>query len=103
MRKLLLIVLAWIILPVQAQQGSSAYPILSIPRSANPQPLLKYKLTEDEKRLFKEIDSETAKLPQDADLSAYHAIAVRIGKRYGLNSRESIAFFTRTTFSEFEP
>lgn len=103
MKNFLLIMLTCLTVQVQAQQGASSYPVLLIPRTDEPGALLKYKLTAEERRLFKEIDSETAKLPPDADLSAYHAIAIRIGKRFGLGSRESVAFFTRTTFSQFEP
>ena len=102
MKSFLLILLVCFSVQAQAQQGASSYPVLLIPRTADPDALLKHKLTADEKRLLKEIDSETAKLPLDADLTAYHAIAILIGKRFGLSSRESVAFFTRTTFSQFE-
>lgn len=87
----------------QAASPVDAYPILSIPRSASADALLKYKLTNEEKKLFKEVDRECAKLPKDAELDAYHKVAVEIGGRYGLTPDQSIAFFTRTTFSAFEP
>jgi hypothetical protein len=86
-----------------AHGGAADFPVLSIQRSEDSNVLLGYQLTPKEKQLFKEIDTEAAKLPADAALSAYHQLAVRIGERYGLTPDQSVAFFTRTTLSEFEP
>lgn len=87
----------------QEHKAADAYPVLSIPRNAGTDALLKYKLAVEERKLFKEIDSATANLAADADLSAYHKIAAEIGSRHGLTASQSIAFFTRTTFGVFEP
>jgi hypothetical protein len=79
-----------------------AYPILAIPKSTNSDALLGYKLTDRERSLFKEMDAEAGKLPASANLPAYHEVAIRVGKKYGLSAIQAVAFFTRTTFSEFE-
>jgi|GEM_PF-6816641 len=90
--------------PAQAGDGVAAtYPILAIQRAASSDALLEHELTAAERRLFREIDAATARLPSGATLVDHHRVAVEIGARYGLDARESIAFFTRTTFSEFEP
>jgi len=80
----------------------SQYPILAIPRSSGDQALLDYKLTTDEKRLFREMDSQTAALSKESDLAVYHEAVEQIGRKHGLDKRQSIAFWTRTTFSFFE-
>jgi hypothetical protein len=86
-----------------SQMHQTEYPILAVPRSAGANALLSHKLTDQERRLFKEIDSETNKLPANAAPDAYYAVAASVGKRYGLSAKQSVAFFIRTTFSEFEP
>ena len=77
-------------------------PVLGIRRSAGDNALLNHKLTDDEKVLFKEMDSATASLPEDADQSQYHQVVSEIGAKYGLSRQQSVAFWTRTTFMVFE-
>lgn len=103
LRYLLVALLVLASLHAGAEPPAASFPILAIPRSAGSDALLAHELTPEEKRLFKEIDAKTAALPRNAEASAYHAVAIEIGKRYGLSSAQSIAFFMRTTFSEFEP
>ena len=79
------------------------YPILNVPRDEGDGALLDYKLTAQERELFKEIDSATAALPEDAPSEADHFVAARIGATKDLTRQQSIAFFIRTTFSMFEP
>lgn len=86
-----------------AAAAANAYPILAIPKTAGSSALLKYELTSQERKLFVEMDTRTAKLPRDATTAEYHAVAAEVGKKYGLSREESIAFFVRTTFSYFEP
>ena len=86
-----------------AEQSAASFPILAIQRSAGSDALLAHELTPEEQRLFKEIDARTAALPESSELSAYHEVAIRIGRHYGLSPAQSVAFFTRTTFGEFEP
>ena len=87
----------------RADDALSKYPILSIPESAGVDALLRHPLTREEHALFDEIEAETAKLPADANPARYHDMAVKIGKRSGLTYAQGIAFFVRTTFSQFEP
>ncbi|MDX6007969.1 hypothetical protein [Cupriavidus necator] len=102
--KSIVLLIALLVGPITAMAESvlETYPILTIPRSDNSDVLLRYKLTAREKTLFKEIDSETAKLSPTAELSEYHDVAIRVSRKYGLSTDQSVAFFTRTTFSEFE-
>jgi hypothetical protein len=102
-RRTLALCLSLFLLPAFAGEVEDAYPILAIPRGEKSDVLLRYKLNEREKALFKEMDAETAKLPIKSSLLAYHEVAARVGKRYGLSPSQGIAFFTRATFSEFEP
>ncbi len=102
--KSIVLTIALLVGPITAMAESvlETYPILAIHRPDNSNALFRHKLTAHEKTLFKEIDSETAKLSPTADLSEYHDVAIRVGRRYGLTPDQSVAFFTRTTFSEFE-
>lgn len=79
------------------------FPILRIKHSDGDDALLQYKLTESERALFKEMDSAVVALGNEIDLNRCHNAVVPIGKRHGLNEQQAIAFWTRTTFSEFEP
>ena len=85
-----------------AADKANNYPILAIPRSAGADALLKYELTARERELFEEIDARTSHLPRSATPAEYHAVAVEIGSQHGLSPEQSIAFFVRTTFNEFE-
>jgi len=78
-------------------------PILEITRVQGENALLAYKRTEAERRLFQEMDGEAAKLPESASLDEYHDIVAIVGTRHGLTRWQSIAFWTRTAFSIFEP
>ena len=79
------------------------YPILAIQRSQSSEVLLRHQLNDAERALFQEMDQEAGQLPASARLDEYHAVAVHLGARHGLKPDQSIAFFTRTTFREFEP
>jgi len=78
------------------------YPVLAIPRAAGTDSLLNHELTPKERALFNEIDVKTAQLPHNATSDQYRAVAVEVGRLHGLTPEQSIAFFVRTTFSEFE-
>lgn len=82
---------------------SSRFPILSIERAAGDDALLGYKLTDEESSLFKKMDAAVVSLGQDIELEACHRAVIAIGKQHGLSEEQSIAFWTRTTFSMFEP
>lgn len=77
-------------------------PILNIPPSAGDDALLHYELTPDEQQLFNLFDTAAGELPEDADLPEYHSIVAKLGQEFGLTPEQSIAFWTRTTFSMFE-
>jgi len=77
-------------------------PILALPRTDGDQVLLGYNLTPDEQKLFKEIDAATCNLLVDVPIQDYHAIAARIGAKYGLTHQQSAAFFMRAMLSTFE-
>jgi hypothetical protein len=87
----------------ESQLKPEDLPLLRFTRMDGADALLGYKLTAAEQKLFKEMDSTTAKLAEDAPLDAYHDAAAQIGGKYGLTRRQSIAFWTRATFSTFEP
>jgi hypothetical protein len=93
----------------QTSQGSTPQltaeqlPLLRFTQKDGEDALLRYKLTEVEQKLFKEMDSATAKLAEDAPLDANHDTVAQIGAKYGLGRSQSIAFWTRATFSIFEP
>ena len=86
-----------------AGNASKTYPILAIPKSSGEESLLNYELTPEERRLFKEMDLQTARVPHLAPVTEYRSIAADVGRRFGLSPEESFAFFLRTTFSVFEP
>lgn len=81
----------------------STYPILAIHKAAGESALLKHELTPEERKLFKEMDAQTANVPHNAPASAYRSIVTKVGQQHGLSPEESFAFFLRTTFSVFEP
>lgn len=84
-------------------QMAHSFPILKIHRSAGDDVFLSYKLTDAERSLFKQMDAVVVALGPDADLDQCHKAVVPIGQRSGLNPQQAIAFWTRTTFSTFEP
>ncbi len=77
-------------------------PILKISPSAGDDALLHYDLTPDEQKLFDLFDAAAGELPEGADLPEYHSIVAELGQEFGLKPEQSIAFWTRTTFSMFE-
>lgn len=85
-----------------AEMITLSLPILNLPRAAGPQALLGYKLTPDEQNLFKEIDEATSIRLMDIPIQDYHAVAARIGAKYGLTYQQSVAFFMRAMLSTFE-
>lgn len=78
-------------------------PILSISRALGDAALLAHTLTPDEKRLFLKMDSACVQLPEDTELEGFHVRVVGIGAEAGLSRAQSIALWTRVTFSLFEP
>jgi len=78
-------------------------PILDIAPDEGEQALLDYKLTPEEKALFREMDRATGDVPDAEDLEAMHEAAHRVGARSGLSGRKSVAFWTRATFMMFKP
>lgn len=78
-------------------------PLLRFTRQDGEDALLGYKLTDAEKKLFKEMDAAVVALPADSPLEVHHDAASRVGAKHGLTRSQSIAFWTRATFSMFEP
>lgn len=83
--------------------ASDLLPILRFAREAGEDVLLGYQLTPPENELFEEMDAATAEIDPDSELEAYYEVVIPIGARRGLSPPESIAFWTRTTLSSFEP
>lgn len=79
------------------------YPILKYTRDQSSDVLLQHEPTDDEKQLFKKMDSAVVALTGDADIDSCYEVIIPIGREAGLEEEESIAFWTRMTFSEFEP
>ncbi|MEY3297497.1 MAG: hypothetical protein RLZZ597_757 [Cyanobacteriota bacterium] len=79
------------------------FPILAHRRDAGDEALLNHQLTEKEQPVFREMDQATSGIAGDSDLDAYYQIVIPIGDRHGLSAPQSIAFWTRATFSTFEP
>lgn len=79
------------------------YPILKYSRNQGSEVLLQHQATEAEKELFKKMDAAVVALGDDTELDACYEVVVPIGQHAGLSDEESIAFWTRMTFSEFEP
>lgn len=77
-------------------------PILHVRRSQGDDAFVSYKLTLDEQRVVKVFDQAIAELPDDADVSACHQMVAAIGEQFDLTPEQSVAFWTRTTFSIFE-
>jgi hypothetical protein len=78
------------------------YPILNYSRDQSSDVLLQHEATDAEKQLFKKMDSAVVALQGDPSLEQCHAVVVPIGRDAGLNAEQSVAFWTRVTFSEFE-
>jgi hypothetical protein len=98
----LILFLALICAVATAGAIEEIYPVLKIQRAEGHNALLGYKMTAKEKKLFQAIDQKCARLPIKSELVEYHKVAIQVGKKYGLSRDQSIAFFTRTTFSKFE-
>ena len=80
------------------------YPILKYARDQSSDVLLKHKATDDEKLLFKRMDSAVVALTGDPDIDRCYEVIIPIGREAGLEEDDSIAFWTRMNFfSEFEP
>ena len=79
------------------------YPILKYSRDQNSDVLLQHEATDAERQLFKKMDSAVVALDDDVDLGQCYEVIIPIGRATGLSDEESIAFWTRMTFSEFEP
>jgi hypothetical protein len=92
--------------PKGETSGMSApdmYPILEYSRNQSSDVLLQHEATNSERQLFKQMDSAVVALDDDADLDRCYEVIIPIGRKAGLSEKESIAFWTRMTFSEFEP
>lgn len=87
---------------LKATVTTSDLPILRFKHAMGDDVLLGYKLTDVERTIFMEMDSATAKLPEETTTEQYHATIIPIGKNHGLTPSQSIAFWTRSTFSIFE-
>ena len=83
--------------------ASDLFPVLRFDRKGSDDVLLGYQLTPQEQELFAEMDAATAEIDPDSELEAYYVIVIPLGERRGLSPPESIAFWTRTTLSSFEP
>ncbi|OAI57932.1 hypothetical protein AYO47_00120 [Planctomyces sp. SCGC AG-212-M04] len=79
------------------------FPILGYSRDQSSDVLLKHKATEAEKQLFLRMDAAVVTLGEDPALDRCYEAIIPIGKSAGLREEESIAFWTRMTFCEFEP
>ena len=88
---------------VMPAKGTQMYPILKYTRDQSSEVLLKHEATDDEKRLFKRMDSAVVALTGDTDIDRCYEVIIPIGREVGLDEEDSIAFWTRMTFSEFEP
>ena len=81
-------------------------PILNIKPSQGQAALLAYNLTEKEKMVFQDMDKASSPVPEsqnpEQDLENVYKVIVPIGAKYGLDRNQSIAFWTRVTFSLFE-
>lgn len=74
------------------QRTSPELPILGISPSAGQDALLKYEMTAAEVEISNEMDRLTAALPVGTDLDEYHRIVAEIGRKYGLEDCDSVAF-----------
>jgi len=83
--------------------GNSEFPVLNYTRELGDQILLDHEMTSGERALFQEMDGAVASANNDDDIEADYAIVEAIGADHGLTRSQSIAFWTRTTFSIFEP
>lgn len=101
--RLLLLVLALCRPCPAAQPAAERFPILAIVRSEDSSILLQYTLTAEERRLSLAMDEAMGRLPDTAPREEYFRVAETLGAKFGLSDAESVAFFVRTTFSEFEP
>jgi hypothetical protein len=79
-----------------------AFPILGYSRDQGSDVLLEHKPTDAEQQLFLRMDAAVVALKDD-DLDRCHKAAIPIGVSAGLDESDSIAFWTRITFHEFEP
>ncbi len=79
------------------------YPILKYSPTQGSEVLLQHQATDAEKELFKKMDAAVVALGDGTELDACQEVIVPIGRHAGLSDEESIAFWTRMTFSEFEP
>lgn len=64
--------------------------------------LAAHQMTEREQVIYRAITEVTDTLAEQGRLEEFDAVAAEIGARYGLNERESIAFWKRATLNEFE-
>ena len=84
-------------------KSSTRFPVLKYSREEGDQILLNHELTSDERELFRQMDAAVAAADNKDDIGADYAIVETIGADHGLTRNQAIAFWTRTTFSMFEP
>ena len=91
-------------MPSRSAQGRTiGFPVLDYAREDGDQVLRSHEMTSDERTLFQQMDEAVASANNDDDIEADYAIVEAIGSDNGLTRSQSIAFWTRTTFSIFEP
>jgi hypothetical protein len=76
-------------------------PILQYSPDQGDEQLLSHQMTDDENALFSELDAASAAVESD-ELDAIYQVIVPLGAAHGLSANETIAFWTRSTFSMFE-
>lgn len=91
-------------MPSRSARGRTVgLPVLEYVREDGDQVLLSHEMTYDERTLFQQMDEAVASASDDDDIEADYAIVEAIGSDNGLTRNQSVAFWTRTTFSIFEP
>lgn len=86
-----------------AEEVRDLYPVLAIPRSADRSALVAHRLTEDEQALFDAMRSAIETLPKHSGLDRHRDAVIPVGRRHGLTPEQSMAFYLRTMFNDFEP
>ncbi len=95
-------------MPSRSAQGRTiGFPVLDYAREDGDQVLRSHEMTSDERTLFQQMDEAVASANNDDDIEADYAIVEAIveaiGSDNGLTRNQAVAFWTRTTFSIFEP
>jgi hypothetical protein len=78
------------------------YPILEYQPDQCSKVLWDHEPTTVEEELFQAMQAEVFKLPEWSSLQDAHKVIIPVGKKAGLSPQQSIAFWTRMVFCEFE-